>query len=197
MLRRQPKADDVFHVLHARSLHLSRAVVRNFLWALENIEESFGSIDFGRDLASSLRGSQLPTPLWSPASRPKPLAPLATPDALKSAMEEGIGKGQRNMKGTGQKEKFPLGRTVITANAQNRLNPFDVLAGLARHSRGDWGEICKDDAQENELSLREGFRLLSAYEDRNKTKFWIITEARPERDNGAFARGLLRTTSRV
>jgi hypothetical protein len=93
MLRRQPKADDVFHVLHARSLHLSRAVVRNFLWALENIEESFGSIDFGRDLASSLRGSQLPTPLWSPASRPKPLAPLATPDALKSAMEEGKERG--------------------------------------------------------------------------------------------------------
>jgi hypothetical protein len=74
-------------------------------------------------------------------------------------------------------QKISLGQTVITANAQNVLNPFDVLVGLARHSRGDWGDVCKQDAQENELSLREGFRLLSAYEDRNKKRFWIITEA--------------------
>ena len=26
------------------------------------------------------------------------------------------------------------------------------------------GEICREDKEENELSLREGFRLLSAYE---------------------------------
>jgi hypothetical protein len=31
--------------------------------------------------------------------------------------------------------------------------------------------------EENELSLKEGFRLMSVYADRNGTKFWIITEA--------------------
>ncbi len=33
------------------------------------------------------------------------------------------------------------------------------------------------DREENELSLREGFRILSAYQASNGTKFWLITEA--------------------
>jgi hypothetical protein len=32
-------------------------------------------------------------------------------------------------------------------------------------------------AAENTLSLKEGFRLLSVYQDKNLNKFWIITEA--------------------
>jgi hypothetical protein len=81
------------------------------------------------------------------------------------------------MEGNGMGKDFKLGQTVITANAKAKLDPVDVIVGLARHSRGDWGDVCKQDAAENELSLREGFRLLSAYKDRNSTKFWIITEA--------------------
>jgi hypothetical protein len=72
---------------------------------------------------------------------------------------------------------FPLGQTVITRAAHARLHPVDVVACLARHARCDWGECPKQDIAENELSLREGFRLLSVYRDRNRTKFWIITEA--------------------
>ena len=72
---------------------------------------------------------------------------------------------------------FLLGQTVITANALDRLHPEDVTASLGRHARRDWGDLCPEDVEENELSLREGFRLLSAYCDRNETKFWIITEA--------------------
>ena len=72
---------------------------------------------------------------------------------------------------------FSLGQTVITANALNRLHPGDVASSLGRHAGRDWGDLCPEDAEENELSLREGFRLLSAYCDRNGTKFWIITEA--------------------
>jgi hypothetical protein len=41
----------------------------------------------------------------------------------------------------------------------------------------DWGEISEDDVNENELSLREGFRLLSAYRTIKGQKIWIITEA--------------------
>jgi hypothetical protein len=37
--------------------------------------------------------------------------------------------------------------------------------------------VCEADRRENELSLENGFRLLSVYKDRNETKFWIITEA--------------------
>lgn len=72
---------------------------------------------------------------------------------------------------------FPLGRVVITANARERLQPDDVFSALNRHRRGDWGDCSTEDAAENETSLKEGFRLLSAYADRNGARFWIITEA--------------------
>ena len=74
-------------------------------------------------------------------------------------------------------QSFPLGQTVITANALEILHPEDVSAAIHRHARRDWGNLCPEDVAENELSLKEGFRLLSAYCDRNGTKFWIITEA--------------------
>lgn len=72
---------------------------------------------------------------------------------------------------------FPLERTVISPSAESLLNPEDVLLSLLRHAARDWGDICPAQREENELSLREGFRLLSAYQDRNGTKFRIITEA--------------------
>jgi hypothetical protein len=73
--------------------------------------------------------------------------------------------------------KFGLGQMVITPNALNQLNTEDVHSSICRHAHGDWGEVDEHDRQENELSLREGFRLLSVYTDRQGTKFWIITEA--------------------
>jgi hypothetical protein len=46
-----------------------------------------------------------------------------------------------------------------------------------RHVSGDWGDLNESDRQENELSVREGFRILSAYRMSDGTRFWIITEA--------------------
>jgi hypothetical protein len=71
---------------------------------------------------------------------------------------------------------FPLGQLVITRNASARLTPEEIADGIIRHVRGDWGDISQDDAAENELSRREGFRLLSAY-GRGDRRFWVITEA--------------------
>ncbi|HKQ47583.1 MAG TPA: hypothetical protein VJZ71_05910 [Phycisphaerae bacterium] len=73
--------------------------------------------------------------------------------------------------------RFELGRTVITPSALNILQPEDVHAALQRHAGGDWGELSQEDWAENELSLDQGFRLLSVYRDRHDRKFWIITEA--------------------
>ena len=73
-------------------------------------------------------------------------------------------------------KSFALGQTVITANAAHTLHPADVFGALNRHAHGDWGEVCAEDAAENERSITEGCRLLSAYTDRNRVKFWIITE---------------------
>ncbi len=75
--------------------------------------------------------------------------------------------------------KFALGAIVATPGAVRALNdssqsPFEFLR---RHVSGDWGRLDVDDKRENELSLREGFRLLSAYRLSTGVKLWIITEA--------------------
>jgi hypothetical protein len=48
---------------------------------------------------------------------------------------------------------------------------------LARHSRGDWGELCPADKWANDRALREGDRLLSAYKTSTGERLWVITEA--------------------
>lgn len=73
--------------------------------------------------------------------------------------------------------KFPLGQLVATRNAANCLSTSDVSEALRRHASGDWGNVCDEDRVENELSLTEGFRLLSVYMSSTGVKFWIITEA--------------------
>lgn len=72
---------------------------------------------------------------------------------------------------------FPLGRLVITPAALHALEPEDVVAAIRRHATGDWGELDEHDRLENEKSLREGYRLLSAYTGSGGTRFWVITEA--------------------
>lgn len=49
-------------------------------------------------------------------------------------------------------------------------------ANLSRHVTGDWGDLDRADAAENALSVREGFRLLSAYALPDGTRLWVITE---------------------
>jgi hypothetical protein len=75
--------------------------------------------------------------------------------------------------------KFSLGRIVATPGAleavqQANQNPFEFIQ---RHQSGDWGELCGEDKRENEFSLKNGFRLLSAYRTLHDVKVWIITEA--------------------
>jgi hypothetical protein len=71
---------------------------------------------------------------------------------------------------------FPLGQCVITANAQAVL-PFEcVLESLARHARGDWGELDSEDVAANEHALHEGERLVSVYVSPSGMRFYVITE---------------------
>jgi hypothetical protein len=73
--------------------------------------------------------------------------------------------------------RFPMGQLYVTPAALDELTAREMAVGLGRHLSGDWGEVCPEDAEENELSLRENFRILSAYTSEHGTKFWIITEA--------------------
>ncbi len=70
-----------------------------------------------------------------------------------------------------------LGRVLITPNALESVHATDIEQAILNHSRGNWGEVCPEDAAENNRSLTEGCRILSAYSDRHGRKFWIITEA--------------------
>jgi len=72
---------------------------------------------------------------------------------------------------------FALGQTVITSQALRELHPVDVWTALQRHASRDWGDCGPADAQANEEALVTGCRLLSVYQDRAGTRFWIITEA--------------------
>jgi hypothetical protein len=73
--------------------------------------------------------------------------------------------------------RFRLGRIVATPHALAKLTQPDILLAIQRHQAGDWGDISPEDARENELSLQEGFRLLSVYHSSAGVKFWLITEA--------------------
>lgn len=72
-----------------------------------------------------------------------------------------------------------LGRVVATPGAVAALENLgeSALVFLARHAQGDWGDVPPEDWEENEFSVRNELRLLSAYTLEDKTKIWIITEA--------------------
>ena len=74
---------------------------------------------------------------------------------------------------------FDLGQVVGTPGASQALREArqDPARLLARHVSGDWGDLCEEDRTENELSVEQGFRILSAYELRTGVKVWVITEA--------------------
>lgn len=72
---------------------------------------------------------------------------------------------------------FQLGQLFATPNLLSRVNNPAILVALARHSRGDWGDVCKEDWAANDQALLKGRRLLSAYQSPDMVKFWIITEA--------------------
>jgi hypothetical protein len=79
---------------------------------------------------------------------------------------------------------FPLGRIMMTTNLQGKLqetNPEgweEELQGLiTRHASGDWGDIAEEDQRENELAVRQGFRIFSAYTTSSGIRVWVITEA--------------------
>lgn len=75
------------------------------------------------------------------------------------------------------KSLFALGRTVATPGALEAVPAEEITLAMSRHERGDWGLVCEHDRAENDLSLTEGFRLMSVYKTVSGIRFWIITEA--------------------
>jgi hypothetical protein len=77
------------------------------------------------------------------------------------------------------KPLFSLGQLVGTpgaleALAQAEQEPLELLA---RHVTGDWGELEEEDRAENDFSVKNDLRILSAYTLESGVKVWVITEA--------------------
>jgi len=75
--------------------------------------------------------------------------------------------------------RFSMGTLVATPGALAAIreaghSPADFLG---RHAGGDWGEVDGHDRKQNEIALREGGRILSAYQTLKGESLWVITEA--------------------
>ena len=79
----------------------------------------------------------------------------------------------------GKQVSFHLGPVVSTPGALEALqrNEMTGLELLARHVRGDWGELCDEDKQANDEALENGSRIMSAYTLPDGEKLWLITDA--------------------
>ena len=80
-----------------------------------------------------------------------------------------------------KKPLFEMGRLVVTRGVHALMQKDQgfvdfVRESLNRHAWGQWGDISESDRVENELSLDQGFRLLSAYSREGQPRIWIITE---------------------
>jgi hypothetical protein len=73
---------------------------------------------------------------------------------------------------------FPLGHLVATAGVNAHLidNGIDPTPFIRQHHCGLWGDVPPEDAQENDFSVLNGFRVLSSYLIAGE-RVWIITEA--------------------
>jgi hypothetical protein len=74
---------------------------------------------------------------------------------------------------------FSLGSIYLTIGAQEALDESNQLPNefLEMHQKGNWGIVCKDDWRENDFSVKNGFRILSAFKTAQGVKLWLITEA--------------------
>ena len=75
--------------------------------------------------------------------------------------------------------RFAMGRLLSTPGALQALSEAGQSPAslLGRHVTGDWGDMCDEDKQANELALQDGSRIFSSYQLSPSEKIWVITEA--------------------
>ena len=80
--------------------------------------------------------------------------------------------------------KFQLGQLTATRGvadlmAENAAFARFTQISFARYQRGDWGDLCEEDAAMNDSAATNGDdRILAAYDNAEHPawKIWIITE---------------------
>lgn len=78
--------------------------------------------------------------------------------------------------------KFNVGRVVMSQGIsslvrKNSLTSAELITIIStRHVCGDFGDLCTEDKAQNNLSIKNGGRILSKYTVKGIT-FYVITEA--------------------
>jgi hypothetical protein len=75
--------------------------------------------------------------------------------------------------------RFTLGQIVATPDVLEACRRTGEIPQTfsTRHAAGDWGDLDQDDKAENDRSVEQVCRILSAYHLSDGTKIWVITEA--------------------
>ena len=82
-----------------------------------------------------------------------------------------------------ENDKFELGNLIVTRGVFDRVGEDAkisrfVAQSLARYKKGDWGDTCKKDADQNNDAIKNGERILAVYifDEEKDDRIWIITE---------------------
>jgi len=77
---------------------------------------------------------------------------------------------------TPAKPKVCLGRLCIIPTIANTLPAADILAALAKHVSGDWGDLPPREFAANQRALRRGDPVCSLHVCSRGKRLWIATE---------------------
>ena len=66
-------------------------------------------------------------------------------------------------------------RGVADEMENNPTFAGEVNAAFSRYQQGDWGDLCQEDRESNDRAVKDGERILAAYNTSIGT-IWIITE---------------------
>lgn len=75
---------------------------------------------------------------------------------------------------------FPLGQVVATPGAIEAAEKADIALNvlIRRHHGGDDGDLSEEDREANQVALKDGSRIFSAYVlPKTGERIWVITEA--------------------
>ena len=125
----------------------------------------------------SSRRTPHPSPVYPPAFESFSLLRELLPESYVARAQPSGGASISIQVGKPSGPKFELGRIVITPAAAATVAADEAVIALARHSAGDWGEVCKEDWATNDDALKQGGRLFSVYRTHSKEAYWIVTEA--------------------
>jgi hypothetical protein len=73
--------------------------------------------------------------------------------------------------------KFFPGKLVVSNTAMETLREEEVMRAFGRHICDDWGDLSPQDREKNEVSLREGKELISAYRTKDGQEFSMFTKS--------------------